>query len=102
MKYMVDIDGTICSVVLNPDGSADYDHVRPHKDRIEKINQLFDAGHEITYWTARGSASGVDRSQLTRQQMSEWGAKYHELLFHKPVYDVWIDDKAVNSEVYFK
>jgi histidinol phosphatase-like enzyme len=102
MKYMVDIDGTICSVVLNPDGSADYDQTQPHKDRIEKINQLFDAGHEITYWTARGSASGIDRSQLTRQQMSEWGAKYHELLFHKPVYDVWIDDKAVNSEVYFK
>jgi histidinol phosphatase-like enzyme len=102
MKYMVDIDGTICSVVLNPDGSADYDQIQPHKDRIEKINQLFDAGHEITYWTARGSASGIDRSQLTRQQMAEWGAKYHELLFHKPVYDVWIDDKAVNSEVYFK
>jgi histidinol phosphatase-like enzyme len=102
MKYMVDIDGTICSVVLNPDGSADYDQTQPHKDRIEKINQLFDAGHEITYWTARGSASGIDRSQLTRQQMYEWGAKYHELLFHKPVYDVWIDDKAVNSEVYFK
>lgn len=102
MKYIVDIDGTICSVVLNEDRSVNYDKTQPHKDRIEKINKLFDEGHEITYWTARGSASGVDRSELTKKQMTEWGAKYHKLIFYKPVYDIWIDDKAINSEVYFK
>ena len=102
MKYIIDIDGTICSVVLNDDGSVNYDKTQPYKDRIKKINKLISEGHEITYWTARGSASGVVRSELTRKQLTEWGARYHELLFYKPVYDIWIDDKAINSEQYFK
>ena len=36
MKYIIDIDGTICSVVLNDDGSVNYDKTQPYKDRIKK------------------------------------------------------------------
>ncbi len=102
MKYIVDIDGTICTVSLTDDGDVDYTKSSPMMDRIKKINDLYDQGHEITYWTARGSASGIDRSEMTKKQLSEWGVKYHDLKFYKPVYDIWIDDKAINSEVYFK
>lgn len=102
MKYIVDIDGTICTVSLTDDGDVDYTKSSPMPDRIQKINELYDQGHEITYWTARGSASGIDRSEMTKKQLSDWGVKYHKLQFYKPVYDIWIDDKAINSEVYFK
>jgi hypothetical protein len=102
MKYIVDIDGTICSVVVDSEGKVDYSQTKPYMDRIAIINNLYDQGHEIHYWTARGSASGVDRTELTHKQMKEWGAKYHALQLQKPVYDIWIDDKAINSEVYFK
>lgn len=101
MKYIVDIDGTICSIHLKENGDVDYTKTIPHRDRIEYINSLYDAGHEIHYWTARGSASGIDRTELTAKQLQEWGAKYTTLQLKKPVYDIWVDDKAINSEVFF-
>lgn len=97
MKYTVDIDNTICETQGN-----DYPNSKPLLDRIEKINTLYDAGHEIHYWTARGSNSGVDWLQLTLQQLETWGCKYTTAKTGKPAYDVWIDDKAINAEQYFK
>ena len=96
MKYIVDIDGTICR------NRGDYPASTPLRDRIEKINQLYDSGHHITYWTARGGNSGIDWSELTAKQLTDWGCKYQVLKMRKPVYDIWIDDKAINSEEYFK
>ena len=36
MKYIIDIDGTICSVVLNDDGSVNYDKTQPTKTELKK------------------------------------------------------------------
>ncbi len=88
-RYIVDIDGTICETV-----DGDYDNSRPLEDRIAKINALYEDGHVIIYWTARGTVSGKDWSGLTRQQLLSWGCKFHELRMKKPAYDVWVDDKA--------
>jgi hypothetical protein len=101
IKYIIDIDGTICSVHLDEDGKVDYSKTEPYMDRIRYLNELYDAGHEMHYWTARGSASDVDRSEMTHQQLQEWGVKYTTLKLKKPVYDIWVDDKAINSEVFF-
>jgi hypothetical protein len=97
MKYIVDIDGTICHTV-----DGDYLNSTPYPERIDRINELYHAGHTITYWTARGSRSGVDWSEHTRAQLDSWGCLYHHLQLKKPDYDVWIDDKAVYSGDYFK
>ena len=101
MIYIVDIDGTICRTGLGQDGKTDYENSVPIVERIEQINRLYDEGHTIHYWTARGSASGIDRSELTKEQLRRWGVKYHKLMLGKPVYDLWIDDKAINSETFF-
>lgn len=64
---------------------------------------MFDEGHTIVYWTARGSRSGVDCKSLTEKQLKDWGCKYTELKVEvKPFYDVWIDDKAYNADEFFK
>ena len=103
MKYIIDIDGTICKEVLNDDGSKDYSKQIPQYDRIQKINKLYDEGNEIKYWTARGAVSGLDWGELTKNQLKDWGCKYHKLsVGDKPHYDLWIDDKAINSEEFFK
>lgn len=102
MIYYVDIDGTICSVTVDENGNVDYTKTKPYMDRIKKMNDLFDQGHEVHYYTARGSASGVDRSELTLAQILEWGVKHTSLTLKKPAYDLWIDDKAINSEDFFK
>ena len=97
MKFMVDIDGTICDSL-----SSDYSKSEPILERITKINSLVDAGHEVHYWTARGGSSGKDWSLFTIKQLNAWGCKYTSINFTKPVYDIWIDDKAINSETYFE
>jgi hydroxymethylpyrimidine pyrophosphatase-like HAD family hydrolase len=97
MVIYVDIDNTI----LDTDG-VNYENTKPMKDRIQKINDLYDEGHTIVYWTARGTLSGIDYYDLTKSQLDKYGVKYHELKLKKPYYDLFIDDRNVNSEEYFK
>ena len=35
---------------------------------------------------------------LTENQFDKWGVKYHELKFGKPSYDIFIDDKNMNTK----
>ena len=98
MIIYVDIDETIC---LTPD-DRDYSHACPLPQRIAKINDLYAAGNKVIYWTARGSATKADWESLTRSQLSSWGAKYHELKFDKPVYDLFVDDKNESSDSWFQ
>jgi hypothetical protein len=63
---------------------------------------LYDAGNEIHYWTARGGVSGKEWTDFTIKQLNDWGVKYTSVSTGKPVYDVWIDDKAFNVGTYFK
>jgi len=100
MIYMVDIDQTIC-VTPYVGGKHHYDLSTPLEHRIEEINKLYDQGNTIKYWTARGSGSGIDWTELTTKQLNEWGCKYHEVRLGKPSYDVWIDDKAFSDRQFF-
>lgn len=89
----VDIDGTICT------SEQDYNLSKPIVDHIRKINDLFDEGNRIVYYTARGQKSGKDWSDLTKSQLKDWGCKYHELVMnHKPPYDLLICDKTKRIE----
>lgn len=87
----VDVDETVCTFT---DGA--YDTAQPIKENIEKINKLYDSGHTIVYWTARGTRTGLMWYQTTAQQLKEWGCKHHELRMGKPAYDILICDKTVN------
>jgi len=97
MTIYVDIDETIFMTQ-----NMDYENSQPFLERIQKINELYDEGHTIVYWTARGSGSGKDWSEVTKDQFERYGVKHHTLKFGKPVYDLFIDDKNINSEVFFK
>jgi mannose-6-phosphate isomerase-like protein (cupin superfamily) len=97
MDLYIDIDGTIC----NKSKEASYDECTPIQERISKVNKLYEEGNQITYWTARGSRTGNNYEELTKRQLSEWGCKYHHLLFGKPPYDLYIDDKSHNVDTYW-
>lgn len=92
MEIFVDIDNT----VMHTQGT-DYERSTPILENIERVNKLYDEGHYIVYWTARGMKSGLDWTELTQRQLKNAGAKFHELRLTKPPYDVFIDDKVVNS-----
>ena len=97
MIIFVDIDETICYY----EGNREYPNALPNHERIKKINALYDEGNTIVYWTARGGTTGIDWTELTQKQLKEWNVKHHELKMWKPSYDLFICDKAVNSERFF-
>ena len=92
MKYCVDIDGTICT---NTNGK--YEQAEPLLEVIAKVNALYDDGHEIIYFTARGTTTGVNWSELTQKQFRQWGVKYHQIIFGKPEAQIFIDDKGISA-----
>jgi len=93
MIIYIDIDETIANTPEN----RDYSCSTPIKENIEKANKLYDEGNTIVYWTARGSGTGINWSKVTEKQFEDWGVKFHGLKFGKPVYDLFIDDKNMNT-----
>lgn len=96
--FCIDIDGVIA--MLEPDNQ--YDRTGPIKEAVAAINALYEKGHRIILFTARGSLTGIDWSKVTKSQMDEWGVKYHELLFGKPAADYYVDDKALLPESLYR
>ena len=96
MKYCFDLDNTICRT----DGK-DYVSSTPLTEIINRINYLYDDGHEIIIFTARGMGKFNGNVKLvyehyyemTKSQLDNWNIKYHELILGKPSFDFFIDDK---------
>jgi len=113
MRYCFDLDGTLCTQVNPKDNYGKnatlgecYEQAKPYEDRIEKVNELYDAGFEIVIATARASGNRgkvLEWTELTERQLSEWGVKYHELSVGvKPHADLYVDDRAANASDYFE
>ncbi|MFY0650407.1 MAG: hypothetical protein JXQ96_00170 [Cyclobacteriaceae bacterium] len=102
MKIYVDIDDTICFYEDGLDKFSrkrDYKKAIPSPTNIKKINGLYDQGHTIIYWTARGTVTGIDWFDVTKEQLDTWGCKFHELnVGEKPAYDLLICDKTKRIE----
>lgn len=99
MIYCFDVDGTICTSVQD----SRYTEAQPCLPVVSEINRLYDAGDTIKIMTARGSVSGKDYTELTRQQLMDWGVKYHELLMNtKPHAHLFVDDRAINIEAWLQ
>ncbi|MFN8528536.1 MAG: acylneuraminate cytidylyltransferase family protein [Anaerolineae bacterium] len=92
--FCFDIDGVIATITLN----NQYNLAQPITSAINIINRLFDEGNTIVLFTARGSATGIDWREVTRQQMEQWGVKHHRLEFGKPPADYYIDDKLISLD----
>jgi hydroxymethylpyrimidine pyrophosphatase-like HAD family hydrolase len=91
MIYCFDLDGTLCS-----DTGGDYPKATPRSEVISKLNQLYDSGHTIIVYTARGSTTGLDWHELTKNQVKAWNIKHHKLIMGKPGADVYVDDKSIH------
>lgn len=100
LRLCFDVDDTITEFCK----LRDYANFKADKEMVSAINALYDAGHHITLYTARGMKSvgpgriAVDILPGLLQNLANIGLKYHELLTHKPVYDWIIDDKAMRPD----
>ena len=93
-NYLIDIDGTICDDIPNeePHRMVDCAH---YPDALEIINQWYDEGHIITFFTSRTEA----HRKITEEWLKKAGFKYHGLLTGKPRggnYH-WIDNHIVRA-----
>ena len=98
MIVYIDIDETIA----NTPEDRNYSFSKPIVENIKKANKYYEDGHTVVYWTARGSGTGIDWYEVTKDQLDTWGVKYHKLMLGKPVYDLFIDDKAMNPSEWDK
>ena len=76
MKYVFDIDGTICNHTSKE--SPSYENGMPEVERINKINKLFDNGHQIIFHTARGMGTFKNDGKKAHE-------KYYDLTFKQRV-----------------
>ena len=96
-NYLIDIDGTITEDVPNED-LLRMASVYPYEGSVEIINQWYDEGHIITFFTSRTD----EHRNITTFWLNKHGYKYHHLLMNKPRggnYH-WIDNHIVRATRY--
>jgi cytidyltransferase-like protein len=97
MRYCLDLDNTICITPKN-----EYEKSTIIEKAKNLINKLYDNGNYIIINTARGASSGIDWTDFTKKQLTDWGVKYNELVTNKkPNADVFIDDKNMSIEEWY-
>lgn len=102
---VVDVDDTISTHI-----NRDYENAIPHKEMIQKLNDLYDAGWDIIYFTARGQVScdgdlekiEKERGPILRDWMKRNDVRYTQLKFGKPIGVYYIDDKALRPDEFMK
>ena len=93
-----DIDNTISKT-----SGKKYNLAIPNKSAIKEINRLFDKGYMIKLFTSRYMGRNNDSIskakkqgyKMTLNQLKKWNLKYHKLIFGKPSFDLFVDDKAI-------
>jgi len=94
MNLLIDIDGTICDDISNKEYYK-FATANIIDNSVEYINNLYNQGHNITFFTAR--------LEKHRTVTEEWlkinNFKYHKLIMDKPTGGnyIWIDNLYVKG-----
>ena len=90
--FAFDLDGVIAQ--LSPEN--DYTRAEAYAPGVAMVNRLHDLGNRIVVYTARGTTTGLDWTETTREQLARWGVRHHELRFGKPAADYYVDDRMMS------
>ena len=93
-NYLIDIDGTICDDVPNEEPER-MSTVLPFPDALKMLNQWYEDGHIITFFTSRTE----EHREVTEEWLQKHEFLYHYLLMNKPRggnYH-WIDNHIVKA-----
>jgi len=83
----VDIDDT----VLSTDGHPEYLNPKALPGALDANKKIWDAGYKVDFFTARHTKY----YDLTVEQLDQLGFRYRRLITSKPLYDKFIDDRAI-------
>ena len=100
-----DLDDVLCTRSSNEGDIDKYHTCKPNKKMIDILNKCYLEGYKIIIYTARGMSVHKGNVndiysnlyELTISQLNSWGINYHQLVMGKLHFDLFIDDKAVNS-----
>ena len=104
LRICFDLDNTL---VTQPTVIGDYSTVKPINKNIQLLNDLKNDGHEIIIYTARRMATHKhnvgkvikDIAFITINTLDKFDIYYDELIFGKPIADIYIDDRAINPYI---
>lgn len=105
MRIVFDVDDTISKTE-----NGDYINAIPDIEVINKINDLYNQGFEIYLYTSRGMLScnnDINKAEIKNKDiLISWlnnnNVKYNEIIFGKPLADLYVDDKAMNIQDFKK
>lgn len=95
IKVVSDVDGVIFSRVEN----GDYSQALPIVPVIEFYLDLLAQGVSLSFLTARGSKTGIDWFETTRNQLDQLGFGDCLLCMGKPEADFYVDDRFTGLDV---
>ena len=104
LRICFDLDNTL---VTYPTIAGDYSTVKPIDSNLTLLRKLKNEGHEIIIYTARrmkthnGNVGKVikDIASVTIDTLERLNIDYDELIFGKPIADIYIDDRAINPYI---
>ena len=76
---IIDIDGCVCEHVNNEEPEKMVT-ATPNQDSIDKINQWYNEGHFICFFTAREE----EHRKITENWLEKHGVKFNKIVFGKP------------------
>jgi FMN phosphatase YigB (HAD superfamily) len=94
-----DLDNVLCKTPKSL-----YKESKPIKKAIAFANSLYEKGYSVKIFTSRFMGRNNEKVfkakkqgyEFTKKQLLAWGLKYDKLIFGKPSYDLFIDDKNFN------
>jgi capsule biosynthesis phosphatase len=101
LRICFDLDNTL---VTYPEIPGDYSTVKPIKKMIDLLHFFKKNGNEIIIYTARRMETHKsnigkvmkDIALVTFSTLEKFGIIYDEIIFGKPIADIYIDDRAIN------
>jgi hypothetical protein len=93
-NFLIDIDGTVGEDIPNEEPERMVD-AAVYPDALQKVNQWYEEGHIITFFTSRTEA----HREVTEKWLATNGFRYYGLLMGKPRggnYH-WIDNHMVRA-----
>ena len=90
-KIFVDIDNTICFT-----NGWDYEKSIPNVLNIKKVNKYYNDGHNVIYWSARGSSRGLERDLLDRIDRLREIVKKHDDELNRILKTSQLDNRVEN------
>ena len=62
----------------------------------EQLNNIYETGNKENITKAKRQGY-----EMTKNQLKKWNVKYHKLIFGKPSFDMFVDDKAFFFKKYW-